>query len=460
MSRLSFIDLVFFLTESAASPKHVAGLSIFKKPKGSKAGWVKSFYRELHSHQDIQPPFNHIINFRALGGPSWKEADDIDIDDHLIYHDPGKTMSEQALFEYVAQLHEPLMDRQKPLWEFHIIDKVAGGHFALYTKIHHAYADGMTMSRWMMASMSSSAEDTDAIAVWEQADTGARKRKAEARGMLKSLVHSAKQWRLILLGVSKLMAQLALEQMGLTKNAVALPFKANEDTPLTGVVTSERQIASAHVDMDRIAQLRTTTRCTLNHIALTCVDGALRHYLADHGIELERPISIQMPVNLRDKNDKVSGNKIGMVLVDLAPPAANDPYTRLREIGFTLRAVRNQIDSVPAIAVSQYTGVMAVLIELIQILELHKYLPAISDTLVSNVPGPPQPMYMSGARLEQSLPISTLPPGGQLNITLYSYAGTLYFGLVATDKVANLSSLAGYIEQAFDDLEAAVQPAR
>lgn len=455
MSRLSFIDLVFFLTESAASPKHVGGISIFKKPKGSKANWVAKFHQELSSHDNIMPPFNHVIDFKSLRGPNWREADAVDINEHLIYHKPAKTLKKQELYGYVAQLHQPLMDRTKPLWEFHIIDKVEGGRFAMYSKIHHAYADGVTMTRWMTQSMSPSATEDAATAIWEQDEAGNNRRNVETQSLFKRLAEGSNQWGQIFRGVSKLMTQLALEEVGLTKNAVALPFKASGESPLTGMVTAERQISSASVDMKRIAKLRKTTRCTLNHIALTCVDGALRRYLLDHGIDLERPISIQMPVNLRDKDDKVSGNKLGIVLVDLAPKT-DDPYTRLREIGFTLRAVRNQIDSVPAVAVSQYTAVLAVLIELMQVLELQRFLPAISDTLVSNVPGPPTAMYMSGAELEQSLPISTLPPGCQLNITLFSYAGTLYFGLVATNKVTELSSLSRYIDEAFDELEESV----
>jgi hypothetical protein len=100
--------------------------------------------------------------------------------------------------------------------------------------------------------------------------------------------------------------------------------------------------------------------------------------------------------------------------------------------------------------------VLAVLLELVEVLKLDRFLPAVSDTLVSNVPGPKQVMYMEGARLEQSLPVSTLPPGSQMNITLFSYGGTLYFGLVATDKVTALPTLARYIEEAFDELEDSV----
>ena len=92
MSRLSFIDLVFFLTESEQSPKHVGGLSIFKKPEGVGANWVRDFYQELISHDNIQPPFNHVINFRSFGGPSWRQAETVNITDHVFYHKPKKTM--------------------------------------------------------------------------------------------------------------------------------------------------------------------------------------------------------------------------------------------------------------------------------------------------------------------------------------------------------------------------------
>ncbi|MGI9294546.1 MAG: wax ester/triacylglycerol synthase domain-containing protein, partial [Pseudomonadales bacterium] len=181
MSRLSFIDLAFFITESAASPKHVAGLSIFKKPKGSKVDWVAKFHEELQSHDQITPPFNHVIDFKSLRGPSWREVEDVDINDHVIYHKPAKILKEQALYDYVARLHEPLMDRSKPLWEFHIIDKVEGNRFAMYTKIHHAYADGVTMARWMMQSMSTSPAKDTAPAIWEQHDSGGSKRNVEAQ---------------------------------------------------------------------------------------------------------------------------------------------------------------------------------------------------------------------------------------------------------------------------------------
>ncbi len=458
MSRLSFLDLAFFLTESADSPKHVAGLLIFKKPSGSSTNWVHKLAEDFSGFTEPLAPFNKVIDFRALGGPRWRTAEEFSIEDHLFYHRPEKVLNERDLFAYCSEMHEPLMDRQKPMWEFHIIDRVSGGRFAIYSKMHHAYADGVTMSRWTMSSLNTTAKAQNLKAIWarESASDPEIEAASESReALFDRIVRGTRSWRQIISGITKLTAQMALEQFGLTKNAVALPFKAAEATPLTGSVSAGRQFATAHVSMDHIRKIRTMTRCTLNHIALTCIDGALRRYLADRDIELDRPLSIQMPVNLRDENDKMSGNKIGIVLVDLAP-SESDPFTRLREIGFTLRSVRNQIDGVPPIAVAQYTAVLAVLIELIQLIKLDRLLPAIADTLVSNVPGPSKPLYLKGAKLEQMVPISTLPPGNQLNITLYSYSGTLHFGLVATDKMDHLEDLGRYIEEAFVELEEAV----
>jgi WS/DGAT/MGAT family acyltransferase len=458
MSRLTFLDLAFFLTESEDSPKHVAGLMIFKKPAGSSAQWVHGLAREFGSFDQPVAPFNQVIDFRALGGPRWRTAEEFHLDEHLFYHKPESVLSERDLFSYCSRLHEPVMDRARPMWEFHVIDRVIGGRFAIYSKMHHAYADGVTMSRWIIKSMSETAKAKKLKAIWmpdRKVDREIEEAQDSRERLFDQLIRGTRQWQQVVRGITKLTAQLALEQFGLTRNAVSIPFRATGDTPLTGEASAGRQFATAHVPMERVQRIRSMTRCTLNHVALTCIDGALRRYLADHDVQLDRPLSIQMPVNLRSEDENERGNKIGVVMVDLAPSEA-DPYARLRDIGFTLRNVRNQVDGVPPVAVAQYTAVLAVLLELMQLFKLHKMLPPIADTLVSNVPGPTRPLYIKGAKLEQMVPISTLLPGMQLNITLYSYSGTLHFGLVATTGMEHLNDLASYIEDSFAELEEAV----
>ena len=244
----------------------------------------------------------------------------------------------------------------------------------------------------------------------------------------------------------------SLESVRLTKNAIALPFVSSAKTPLTGQVTAGRQFASASVSMKRIDVIRKQTRSTLNHIALTCVDGALRRYLNDLGVELRRPITIQMPVNLRKSGETSLGNKLGIIQVELSPPT-DDPYVRLRNIGYSLRNVRTMVDSVAPEAIESYTVITNLVAQIAESLRLSNHMPPMGNTLVSNVPGPKDHLYIKGACLEEMHPISTLPPSNLLNITLFSYGGELFFGFIATDELPDLETLAQYVSEAFDELE-------
>ena len=210
--------------------------------------------------------------------------------------------------------------------------------------------------------------------------------------------------------------------------------------------------------MERVDRIRKRTRSTLNHIALTCLDGALRRYLGDQGVELKQPIIIQMPVNLRKEGEKTAGNKLGIILVELSPPT-DDPYVRLRNIGFSLRNVRTMIDNVAPEAIESYTIITALVAQIAEMLKLSNTLPPMGNTLVSNVSGPKDHLYIKGAKVEEMHPISTLPPSNLLNITLFSYAGDLFFGLIATDELPNLSRLGAYVQEAFAELEESVRDA-
>ena len=443
MSKLSLLDLGFFIAETEASPKHVAGLLIGKRPAKSSPAFAKNLYKEFLTFTDVQPPFNRVINFATGSMPQWRDADEVNLAEHVFYHKlPKSKNSRQALYDFVAKLHTPMLERTRPLWEVHVIDGLGDGRFALYQKMHHAYADGVTITP-----------------VWTLKHGGhASKLKKRNQEKMRAAMSEFGGTTRRLLGISRLAAMLFLEGVKLTKNAIALPFLSSAKTPLTGQVTSGRQFTTAGVSMARVDAIRKRTRSTINHVALTCLDGALRRYLSDQGVELNRPIIIQMPVNLRKEGEKTAGNKIGIVLVELSPPT-DDPYVRLRNIGFSLRGVRTMIDSVAPEAIESYTIITGLVAQIAELLKLSNNLPPMGNTLVSNVPGPKEHLYIKGAKIEEMHPISTLPPSNLLNITLFSYAGDLFFGLIATDELPNLQRLGEYVQEAFTELEASVRDA-
>lgn len=465
MSRLSLLDLAFFIAETPASPKHVAGLHIHQRPAGASADFARQLFEEWLTHTEVKAPFNRVIEFLGAGlMPSWRSVAKVDLRKHLHFHRlPAGSRDREALYALVAELHEPMLERKQPLWEVHVIDGLWDGQFAVYYRMHHAYADGITMARWGADSLSRSAEDLALRPVWA-ADHG-RKRAGGARTLSLDRALVAKTWKRLTansqraIGVGRLSAMLLLEAMNLTKNAIAVPFMASGGTPFTGKATPGRQLATAALPMARIAAVRKAARATLNHVALTCLDGAMHRYLAEEGIELDRPITIQMPVSLRKPGSKAAqadaGNKIGIILVDLAEPT-DDAYVRLRNVGYSLRNVRNLVDSVTPEAIETYTILTGVLGQLADMFKLSELVTPMGNCTVSNVPGPEQRLYLKGAPLVEMHPVSTLPPTHLLNITLFSYAGQLYVGLVATDTLPNLPRLAELVEEEFAVLEKAV----
>ncbi|KQY86872.1 wax ester/triacylglycerol synthase domain-containing protein [Pelomonas sp. Root1444] len=461
MTRLSLLDLAFFIAETEASPKHVAGLHIHQVPKGGGANFAKQLYEEFLEHTDVQPPFDQVIHFLSAGlMPSWATADAVDLSEHVFFHKMKAGHNDrEALYALTAELHQPMLDRSRPLWEVHVIAGLWDKQFAIYYKMHHAVADGITMTRWGVESLRTTPDDDRVTPVWTLDHTrrsgglGRKKRldQAVAGTVWKQLTANSKR----AVGIGRLTAMLALEAVKLTKNAIALPFKASGDTPFTGNATPGRQFATAAVPMARIDAIRKVARATLNHVALTCLDGAMHRYLADEGIALDRPITIQMPVNLRREGEKGGGNKIGIILVDLSPPT-DDAYVRLRNVGYSLRNVRAMIDSVAPEAVETYTILTGLLGQIAGTFKLADVITPMGNTLVSNVPGPDHRLYLKGAPLLEMHPVSTLPATHLLNITLFSYAGTLYVGLIATDALPNLGRLAAYVDEEIAALEQAV----
>ena len=247
MRELSLLDLGFFIAETEASPKHVAGLLILKRPPRRAPPSRSNLYREYLGFTEVKPPFNRVIHFSLTALPQWKDAESVDLAQHIFFHKlPAGHNDRQALFDFVAKLHEPMLDRSRPLWELHVIDGLAGGRFALYQKMHHAYADGVTMTRWTAQGLSESPRELQAQAGvdrWSTAPTARAATSATARCWQSA-------WKQVggagqrALGVGRLGAMLLLESVKLTKNAIALPFVSTARTPLTGQVSAGRQFTS------------------------------------------------------------------------------------------------------------------------------------------------------------------------------------------------------------------------
>ena len=460
LSALSAADASFLLLETAASPLHVAGLMLFELPPRAGDNYHRNLYAKMRRFRKSAPPFSKRVRIQRFSMPQWEVATDFDIAQHLFLHTLPSPGRREQLYKLVAKLHESLMDRSRPLWEFHVIGGLSKRRFAVYCKIHHAYADGVTMGSWMTGSMSASARDRTLTPIWTQRHGDSVVGGSNEFNVVESvgaLLGRPTEALATARGLSRIGSQLLLERLGMTRNAIAIPFTAPANTPLNGRLTADRQVATAAVPMDRVGRIRRAARASLNHVALSCVDEALHRYLEDLGCPLTEPIVIAMPVSLRDRNRSGTdlGNEVCMVLVELAEET-DDPYKRMRDIGVKLRYVRLQVDGQTPQAMLGYSMLTGFAAQAIESLGLADQIRPMANTLVSNVAGPKETLYLHGARLLEHYPLSAIGGGQQLNITLYSYDKHLHFGLVATKRLGDLRKLGEYIYEAFVNLEQAV----
>lgn len=452
---MSFMDYAFFLTETDENPKHVGLIALFRKPEDAPDNYLRDMVDEWLACNKVEPPFNLKLYKPLIGMPSWRVDSSFNASRHCFYHRISEGGGRSEFYQKVCELHERPLDRYQPAWALHFFDDVKGGRFGVYFVMHHAYGDGQTIAQWIFTMLSANAEGKNEYPLWSNAfDFGNQhgdnkfidKWKDKLKGNAKKSIGS-------LYGLGRISSQLCIEALGLTKNAISIPFTAKPSC-LTGQVPRGRDFATAAVPMKNVNRLRKITRSTLNHVAITCLDMAMNRYLDEIAAPLDGPFTILMPVSLRAQDAKKGGgNDIGMVPVKLSTKT-DDPIIRLRQVGEALQGVRHQVNASPSSSIAAYTLLTISLPQVAEMMSMSETLPPLGHAIVSNVPGPPSSVYLDGSLLEETYPISTLTPGMLLNITIFSYDGTLFFGLLAgKDTLPDLNCLGSYIYEAFMELE-------
>ena len=219
----------------------------------------------------------------------------------------------------------------------------------------------------------------------------------------------------------------------------------------------ERTFATAAVPRAELKAIAAAHEATVNDVVLALCSGALRRYLKRHGPLPREPLVASMPISLREAGNTEMRTQATLSLVSLATHIA-DPIRRLRAIrdsaGAT-KSVARQVKSAiptdfPLIGVPWILGALTSLYGRRRVVES---LPILANVLISNVPGPPVPLYAGGLRMTGYWPLSIVEHGVGLNITLMSYCGTLFLGFVAAkNAVPDVDLLAEDFSDAFAEL--------
>lgn len=453
MSQLSLLDYMLLLLETKDSPRHVGGLQVFELPADAPDDYVRRLVADMIDTVPVEP-FNQKLKVPLAGRPRWVEAAGLNLADHIFHEALPSPGREQDLLDRVAQLHSRLLDRDAPLWEVYVIEGLEGGRFGVYAKIHHAYMDGISMSRRSMSSLSTTPEE-DVPPIWAN-EAHTREHDEVRKGIVEALFGSAKSFgRLAMVGPQ--LSQLALRHgwrlIGRGGQELPVPFTAPR-TVFNQPLTSDRAFGVCSVPLDRARALAHRQGVTVNDVILTLCDSALRRYLDECGEHPEKPLVAQMPISVRSDHG-TRGNQVTIALLELAADRT-DPLARLQEVHRHAGDVKQEYAAMGVEAAEAYTILVQTLMQVGDLAHLSEHFPPLGNVLVSNVIGDSRPRYIRGSRLLASYPISTIPPGMAMNITVYTYAGEMHFGLLTGRRaIPDPERIAAFIPEAYAELERA-----
>jgi diacylglycerol O-acyltransferase / wax synthase len=224
-------------------------------------------------------------------------------------------------------------------------------------------------------------------------------------------------------------------------------------------VTAARAFAAVTLPLPELKSLGKAHEATLNDLVLWLCSTAMREHYKAKGELPKKSMVAAVPVSLRAKGDTSADNQASMTLLSLGTNVA-DPRKRLAHIKAATKSMKSTLSKVknvlptdfPSIGVSWLTEAASAVYR--RATGSNK-IPSVANVAISNVPGPPVPLYLAGARMLTNYPCSIVTHGMGLNITVQSYAQSLDFGLMADAKaMPDVRKLADALDDAFEAMRA------
>ena len=453
MGMIAPLDSAFLIQEAREHPMHVGGLQLFHLPPGADEDYVGDLYRRLLTYTDVAPIFARRPRdpVESVGNFWWKTEADVDIEYHVrrsALPRPGRI---RELLELISRLHGSLLDRHRPLWEYHVIEGLPDNRFATYAKCHHALADGITLTRKVLQSCTIESDIRGRPPMWTPTEAAPRVEKHSRVAHPVETFRNAGRTLMGFRGMGSMLAEYG--RAALKDQTAVLPYEAPRSM-LNVPISGSRRVAAQSWDIARVLKVSKARGVTLNDMVLAMSAGALRRYLIANDALPDEPLIASIPVSMRTGGSGAEeGNAITFVLCNLATHLS-DPEARLEAITSSMRATKAVMADRSGLQMAAL-GVLTTIgpAALARVPGASSVAPPY-NVLISNVPGPRERLYWNGAELEAIYPLSIPTEYQALNITCLSYADHLEFGLVGCRRaVPKLQRLLDYLEDSLAELE-------
>jgi WS/DGAT/MGAT family acyltransferase len=456
--RLSGIDTAFLYGETPSWHMHVSAVSILD-PATSEDFSFERLRSQIAERLPDVPQFRMKLREVPFGlhRPLLVDDPDFDLDFHIRHIGAPSPGGREQLGNLIGELVGWKLDRSRPLWEMWLIDGLEGGRKALLAKIHHAIIDGVSGSE--LATVLLDLEPNPPPRPPADLDLTPDPVPNDFELMLTGLVHT----------VSTPYRVARFTRQSIRQAAKFLPFAQGEAktppipfqaprTPFNTAISPHRRFAFSSVSLSDAKEVKDAFGVKLNDVVLALCAGTLRRFLDEQHELPEQPLIAQCPVSTRpDDQKREIGTQVSSMFASLATDI-EEPAERLRAIHESTMGAKEMqkamsAEKIMGLGDTATPGLIALAARMYTAAGLDRAAPPVMNLIISNVPGPPFPLYSAGAEVEALYPMGPLLFGTGINITVFSYRENIDFGfMVCRDVIDDPWPLADGIPLAMQDL--------
>jgi len=461
--RLSTRDRPFLLFETPNCHMHLGGTAIFDvgpllTPEGGID--VERIRARIASRLHLIPRYRQRLAYVPVEQyPVWVDDEHFNLTYHVRHTALPRPGNERQLKALAARIMSQQLDRTRPLWEVWIVEGLEGHRFAMITKTHHAIADGISAVDLLAVLMSLDPDETI-----EEAPAWTPRPAPEPRQLLRDVWVDRARAPLALASLGRRLVQApgrvratVAEGIAAAWGLIGAGFPLPADTPLNRPIGPHRRLDWLTLDLDEVKAVKNRLGGSVNDVALATVTGAVRRFLLGRRVDLAAlDYRVVIPVSLRTVDERgEASNRVSAWLTSLPVDEADAShrYAKVRAATAHLRESRQERGADVLGQVAEMVGAAFLTFGVRLASRLAPY-----HLIVTNVPGPPGPLYLLGARLLAGYPLVPLFENQGLGVALFSYDGKLCWGLNADwDLVPDLHDLVVAVYASFAELRQAAE---
>ena len=485
--RLTPLDVCFLYMEETTTVMHVGSVMVFDAPEGGFD--YDQLLRHISARIAFVPRYRQRVRQvpGRLANPVWVDDERFDISYHVQRSALPRPGTTEQLRELVARIQPRPLDRHRPLWEVYLVEGLEKDRFAIITKTHQALVDGVN------------AVDLGQVVLDESPNAGSppsvswrpRPEPSLVELVAAAVMDTVRRPTQIVdtvragLGDLRATADKAADTVGGLLFAARTATRPAPDSPLNAEIGSHRRFGMVSTDLADYRAIRAyhaqggrrsrtksrtssagtgkgAARITINDVVLATIAGALRSWLLTRGASVWPTTLVRalVPVSVTVEDPVEAGTLGSSVVAQLVDLPVGEPSAvlRLQQVAYQMRAHAETGRAVGAERIAGIGGFAPPTLHSLGARVANGLSRRLFNLVITNVPGPQQPLYVAGARMLASYPVVPLAKGQALAIGLTSYDGGVYYGFNGDrDAMRDLDVLVACVEDSLAELRETVR---